>query len=401
MLERQNVRQSCQDRHMSSPLTIILGLLIGLFLGGVIGYLISSTKSKASLAEAKFIKTKFEEDQKAQLVDAKLEGKIESLVNQFKDLTTNINTANDSRNKWQIQFDSEIKNMQNNNASLLNQSTKLADALSNSQARGKYGEAQLENLLQNAGLVEDIDYKKQSGSTNTDEKGGIPDIKIEMPGGLTVFIDSKFPFARYFEAIAEDNLEKRTTLMKSHASDLRKHIEQLAKRKYDAKEGSATFVVVFVPFESIMAEALLADPKLLNDSLELRVIAATPSSMLGLLRTIGMGFKQIKLADEAILIKNAATKLVDKLLTSHESINTLGKRLSSTTAAFNSMAGTVRSTVSPDLREMMGMGISDKKVPQISMIQDTVRSLGGNYEESDIHEGVVIDGKLELGNEDE
>jgi len=168
---------------MSSPLTIILGLLIGLFLGGVIGYLISSTKSKASLAEAKFIKTKFEEDQKAQLVDAKLEGKIESLVNQFKDLTTNINTANDSRNKWQIQFDSEIKNMQNNNASLLNQSTKLADALSNSQARGKYGEAQLENLLQNAGLVEDIDYKKQSGSTNTDEKVEFQILKLKCQVG--------------------------------------------------------------------------------------------------------------------------------------------------------------------------------------------------------------------------
>lgn len=387
--------------HMPNTLAVISGLLIGLSLGVLIGFLIASSKSRTALAEAKFIKAKFDEDQKLQLSDAKLEGKIESLVTQFKDLTSNITTANDSRNKWQIQFDSEIKNMQSNNASLLNQSTKLADALSNSQARGKYGEAQLENLLQNAGLIEGIDYKKQSGSTNADEKGGIPDIKIEMPGGLTVFIDSKFPFARYFEAITEENLEKRSALMKSHASDLRKHIEQLEKRKYDAKEGSATFVVVFVPFESIMAEALLADPKLLYDSLELRVIAATPSNMLGLLRTIGMGFKQTKLADEAILIKNAATKLVDKLLTSHESINTLGKRLNSATSAFNSMVGTVRSTVSPDLREMMDKGISDKKIPQISMIQDTARNLGDNYEENDIHEGVVIDKKLEISNEDE
>ena len=113
-----------------------------------------------------------------------------------------------------------------------------------------------------------MNYAEQLKQKADEASGGKPDIKIIMPGGLNIFIDSKFPFAKYDEAIIEKDPATRANLMKAHAADLRKHIDELAKRKYDVAPGSANFVVVFAPFESILAEALIADPKLLNDAFD-------------------------------------------------------------------------------------------------------------------------------------
>ena len=204
-----------------------------------------------------------------------------------------------------------------------------------------------------------------------------------------------------FRSIEKDPAT-RANLMKAHAADLRKHIDELAKRKYDVAPGSANFVVVFAPFESILAEALIADPKLLNDAFAKKVVVAPPSNILALLRTIKMGFEQSALAKNAEDIKVTAVKLADKLISMHDSITSVGMKLGSTLKAYNTLIGTVGTAISPELKKMMAQGLPNKEVPKLGLVSDNVRRIGGKEPlflgEDEIYDGEEINNKREISN---
>lgn len=375
----------------------ILGIALGLIIGGVFGFKFGAKSQTSLLNEKNSITDALANEQKNTV---ELKTNLANLTSQITTLQSQVNTSNQSINTVKDRFEVQLETMKNDQSSLLEKTTKLSEALSNSQGRGKYGEAQLENLLQNAGLIEDIDYTRQKSD---EASGGKPDIKILMPGGLNIFIDSKFPFTKYDEAIVEKDLSAKAALMKAHASDLRKHIDDLAKRKYDVAPGSANFVVIFAPFESILAEALIADPKLLNDAFAKKVVVAPPSNILALLRTIKMGFEQSALAKNAEDIKATAVKLADKLISMHDSITSVGMKLGSTLKAYNTLIGTVGTAISPDLKKMMSQGLPNKEVPKLGLVADNVRSIGGKETrflgDDEVYEAEEIPNKREIGNE--
>ena len=215
------------------------------------------------------------------------------------------------------------------------------------------------------------------------------------------YIDSKFPFTNYFSGLETNSAEERAKYMKLHADDLLKHVTDLAKRKYDSDPGSANFVVVFAPFESILAEALIADPKLLNDAFAKKVVVAPPSNILALLRTIKMGFEQSALAKNAEEIKVTAVKLADKLISMHDSITSVGMKLGSTLKAYNTLIGTVGTAISPELKKMMAQGLPNKEVPKLGLVSDNVRRIGGKEPlflgEDEIYDVEEINNKRQIG----
>ena len=375
---------------------VLLGLAIGAFAGAFFGFRFGSKTQSTLISEKNSINEALANEQKNSI---ELKTNITNLMTQIGTLQTQVTTSNQAINTVKDRFETQLETMKVDQSNLLEKTTKLSEALSNSQGRGKYGEAQLENLLQNAGLIEDVDYTRQKAD---EASGGKPDIKIIMPGGLNIFIDSKFPFAKYDEAIIEKDPATRANLMKSHAADLRKHIDELAKRKYDVAPGSANFVVVFAPFESILAEALIADPKLLNDAFAKKVVVAPPSNILALLRTIKMGFEQSALAKNAEEIKVTAVKLADKLISMHDSITSVGMKLGSTLKAYNTLIGTVGTAISPELKKMMAQGLPNKEVPKLGLVSDNVRRIGGKEPlflgEDEIYDGEEINNKREISN---
>ena len=375
---------------------VLLGLAIGAFAGAFFGFRFGSKTQSTLVSEKNSINEALANEQKNSI---ELKTNITNLMTQIGTLQTQVTTSNQAINTVKDRFETQLETMKVDQSNLLEKTTKLSEALSNSQGRGKYGEAQLENLLQNAGLIEDVDYTRQKAD---EASGGKPDIKIIMPGGLNIFIDSKFPFAKYDEAIIEKNPATRANLMKAHAADLRKHIDELAKRKYDVAPGSANFVVVFAPFESILAEALIADPKLLNDAFAKKVVVAPPSNILALLRTIKMGFEQSALAKNAEEIKVTAVKLADKLISMHDSITSVGMKLGSTLKAYNTLIGTVGTAISPELKKMMAQGLPNKEVPKLGLVSDNVRRIGGKEPlflgEDEIYDGEEINNKREISN---
>ena len=354
--------------------TAIVMLIIGIALGLALGYLLGQRKTPATDISAQLNQRDTSLEMKTSLEE--LSKKVSALSNQTAE-------ADKARATADAALKQELNNMATINTNLLNQSTKLAGALASSQTRGKYGEAQLESLLESAGLIQGVHYEVQRGTTTSEGIAGIPDVKIAMPGGLDIYIDSKFPFANYFSAIETDDVEERARLMKLHADDLLKHINDLAKRKYASIAGSANFVVVFAPFESILAEALIANKNLLQDAFDKNVTIATPSNMLALLRTVSMGYSRSQLAENAHNIQIVAGKLVDKISTAHEHIDTLGKRILSTATAFNQMVGTVGSAITKDVNEMIDLGLSNDQLENPKLINPEVRSISGGSKMSD------------------
>ena len=279
------------------------------------------------------------------------------------------------RTRAESEIRTQIENMKLGNENLLRETTKLAGALSNSQTRGKYGEAQLETLLENAGLLENVHFFKQDyRTTGTDISK--PDIKIAVPGGSEIFIDSKFPFDRFLEAVGEKDPAERSRLMQLHAKDLLGHVNALAKRGYQETGNSPDYVVLFAPFESIVSEALDVDPQILHKAFEKNVAIATPTTMLALLRTVGYVFSRSELARNAATITDLAGELLKRIGKVHSKIETLGDRIKSTERAFNDLIKSAEENVLKPARKMVKLGApSSNKLRAIDDIDDEVRQI--------------------------
>ena len=207
----------------------IITLLIGLAAGGVIGYLIKALRSKASGDNSALLddyKRQLEAERGKTENAIKLTAELTAMKSTVEKLSVQSNEANRIRTEAEAKLETTINEMRRASESIFDETKKIAGALSNSQARGKFGEAQLELLLQSAGLRENHEYTRQKSTTDADSSG-IPDITVKMPGGSAIFIDSKFPFDRFLDAFGTDVQSERDEYLQAHTKDLLKHVEAL------------------------------------------------------------------------------------------------------------------------------------------------------------------------------
>ena len=338
-------------------------LLIGVFTGITIGYLLSALKFKNSSGDQALLK-----DYKSQL-DAersktegavKLNAELVAMKESVNKLSEQSNEANRIRTEAEAKLNATISEMRRASESIFDETKKIAGALSNTQTRGKFGEAQLELLLEGAGLRQGHEYTSQRSTTDSDSTG-IPDVTINMPGGSLLFIDSKFPFDRFLDAFATQDQNKRDEFLQQHTKDLLKHVEALAKRGYHKSQGSPDFVVLFVPFETLLSEALRLDPMLLEKAFKAGVTIATPTSMMALLRTIGYIFTRNKLAENADEIQKVASTFLKNITLLHTKIVAVGKAISSTSKAYEDLVPTAEKTVLAPARRIHNLGVAGDK----------------------------------------
>jgi DNA recombination protein RmuC len=261
------------------------------------------------------------------------------------------------------------------NERLVLETAKLAGALSKAQSRGQLGEAQLEMILEASGLREGIHFERQEHRVNDGEISK-PDITIKMPGGTEIFIDSKFPFDRFWDGIGTDDPATRADAMAAHAKDLLNHITALAKRGYQNTGTSPDFVVLFAPFESILSEALDADPLLLQKAFAKNVVIATPTTMLALLRTIAYGYSRHDLARNADEIRTLAGELLKRVGKVHERIETLGERIKGAERAFNDLVASAENHLLVPARKMGKLGApTGKELTSNTPVESEVRTI--------------------------
>ena len=338
-------------------------LLIGLIAGSAIGYLFSSLKSKDSGGNQALLddyKIQLEAERGKTESAIKLNAELVAVKESVTKLTTQSDEANRIRTAAEATLNTTILEMRRASESIFDETKKIAGALSNAQTRGKFGEAQLELLLQGAGLREGHEYTAQRSTTDSDSSG-IPDVTVNMPGGSQLFIDSKFPFERFLDAFATDDQALRDQHLQQHGKDLMKHVDALSKRGYHKSQGSPDFVILFVPFETLLSEALRTDPQFLEKAFKVGVTVATPTSMMALLRTIGYIFTRNKLAENADEIQKVASTFLKNITLLHTKIVAVGKAISTTSKAYEDLVPTAEKTVLAPARRIHNLGVTGDK----------------------------------------
>ncbi len=357
---------------------VILGVIIGLVFGILIGFLLKSGRSNSDSTDnplIKDLKEQLEREKNSTAAATKLSDELETMKKTVEKLTEAASAADLRRVRAETEITEQVKSMASHNENLVKQTRAIAGALASSQTRGKFGEAHLEKLLESAGLIENEHFTRQSASEKLGDSGAIPDVTINMPGGSVIYIDSKFPFQRFYEAFETEDDVLRKQLLVEHSKDLLAHIQALSKRNYADRGPSPDFVILYAPIDAIFIEAVKAIPDFLETSFRLNVTIATPTSMMALLRTVGYLFSRNRVAANAEEIQSLAVKFLRDVSSLHDKIVTVGDRLKSTLKAYNDMIPTAETTVLSAAKKMKSLDVSGKPLKAFPEVSENLRNL--------------------------
>jgi DNA recombination protein RmuC len=240
----------------------------------------------------------------------------------------------------------------------------LVSAMSKGQDRGKWGEMQLEQLLSHSGLVEGMNYRLQD---SRDEGALRPDLVVMLPGGGEVLVDSKFPWDAYFAAMGTDDAAQKLSLLQKHAKDLGQRVSELSRKQYAASSAvTPDFVVLFLPLEPLLSTALDHDGMLLEAAFSKNIIMATPTTMLGLLRTIHFAWSRHDLAVNAEEIREVGAELLARLGKMVEHFNAHGKSLRRAIDSYNDMLSSFDTRVIKQADRMKSLGVRAAKSMELT-----------------------------------
>jgi DNA recombination protein RmuC len=235
---------------------------------------------------------------------------------------------------------------------LLAQTGSLAKALRAPPARGRWGELQLKRVVELAGMMERCDFTQQE--TVAGDEGRLrPDLIVQLPGGKRLVVDAKVPLTAYLDALDAETEEDRRAFLKTHARHLRNHVAQLARKAYwDQLGETPEFVVLFVPNEAVFAAAMEQDPQLMEGAISEKVLLASPTTLIALLRAAAFGWRQERLAQDAQEIAGLGRDLHKRIGKMAEHFARVGRSLDGAVDAYNAAVGSMERMVLPAARRL-------------------------------------------------
>jgi DNA recombination protein RmuC len=258
----------------------------------------------------------------------------------------------ESRGRLEVQ----LKSLAETGERLRTETGALVTALRKPNARGQWGQMQLRNVVELAGMVRYCDFAEQSALAG-DGVQLRPDLVVNLPGGKHVVVDAKAPLQGVLDAYEARDDDERQRHLRDHARLLRRHVKALADKAYWAGLDSAPdLVVMFLPGEHLYGAALEADPALIEDAMARRVLIATPTTLLAMLRAVAYGWQQERVAESAQAISELGRELHGRLVKLSSLFATLGSRLNSTVRAYNEAVGSYEARVLPAARRFEDHG---------------------------------------------
>ena len=283
----------------------------------------------------------------------------------------------------------QVKALAASQTQLQSETGRLVQALRRPQTRGRWGEHQLRNVLEMAGMTKHVDFVEQD-TLEGGEGGALrPDVIVRLPGGKSIIVDAKTPLQAYLDAIEAEDEEIRATHIQAHVRHVRSHVRALSSKEYwSALSGTPDFVVMFIPGESFFAAALENDPQLFDDAVGRKVLISTPTTFIALVKAIAYGWQQEKLAENAQAISEAGRELYERVRVFGGHMAGVGRSLKQAVERYNNSVGSLERRVLPSARRLESLeaappGTSLPEMPSVDIEPSGLQApeLAGSSEE--------------------
>ena len=307
---------------------------------------------------------------------ATLEGKTRSMLapfeEQIKGLSVSVNTLQTTYSQEQ----GTISQLATQITTLQSTTTTLTNSLKSPTARGSWGENQLRNVIQLAGMESYCDYTEQftGGEGESDQR---PDVVVHLPNGAMIAIDSKAPLSAYLRMQDATDVPTKEIELKNHAKLMRDHMKNLSDKKYwNQFPQSPDFVVMFIPGEGFVSDAMRSDPSLLDDAMKSRVLVASPVNLLALLFAVAKGWQAHSIAEHAKEVAALGTLLYERVGIVLEFVGTMGRNLNTATTAYNKMVDSIEGRMLVTLRKFRDLKVvQGEEIETLKRIDVQTRSL--------------------------
>lgn len=268
----------------------------------------------------------------------------------------------------------QVRGLAEGQERLRSEAGRLASALRAPTVRGRWGEVQLRRVVELAGMVEHCDFLEQPTSEDGRHR---PDMVVTLPGGRHVVVDAKAPLHRYLDAVEAEDDGARERALREHARHVRAHIARLSAKSYWSRfDDAPEFVVLFLPGEAFFSAALEQDPELIEAGADDRVILATPTTLIALLRSVAYGWRQEQVARNAQEISELGRELHGRLATLAGHLDGVGRNLDRAVRAYNDAVGSLEARVLVSARRFSELGaVGDDDLEEPARVVSMTRSV--------------------------
>jgi DNA recombination protein RmuC len=285
---------------------------------------------------------------------------VEHLVSPIKDSLTrfdgHIKELERARSQAYGSLLTQVSSLAESQERLRSETSNLVTALRAPAVRGRWGELQLRRVVEMAGMLAHCDFVEQK-TAKDDERRLRPDLVVKLPAGRNVVVDAKVPLQAYLAALDAKDEDERRARLADHARQIRQHIQKLSLKSYwEQFQPSPEFVVLFIPGEAFYSAALEQDPALIEDGIGERVLVATPTTLIALLRAVAAGWQQETIAESARTISELGKEVYGRLSTLGDHLGRLGRKLDGAVNDYNQTVGSLERRVLPAARRLADHG---------------------------------------------